>query len=176
MPENVTTFKVNHSKLIPGIYLCELRETEDGFITIFDVRFKKPNGGDYLTPIESHTISHVLNSFFSKYFKDKVFFGPMACLTGFYLVLNDMHTVEDVVKSLDTCDAFWDDLLKENKVPGKAPMMCGNYKLLDIKAGYNAWKSFFLTKANWGKEYPILEEEIDIEPYQNDIDPEIRLK
>jgi len=177
MQGNITSFKIDHNKLMPGIYLHELKETEDGFITIFDLRFKKPNMGDYLTPLETHTIEHVMATFFTQYFKDKIYFGPMGCLTGFYLVLNDMHTVDEVIKSLDKCDAFFDDLYNKNIVPAKTPLRCGNYKLLDIKRAYKVWKDFFNNKEHWGKEYPTINEnQIDDEElYKNDIDVNVKL-
>lgn len=156
MQANVISFQIDHTKLLPGVYLHEVKKTNTGYVTTFDLRFKKPNKGDYLTPTQAHTIEHVLATFFTKYFKDKLYFGPMGCLTGFYLVLNNKHTAKEVIDSLALADVYFTKLLKEDKVPAKSALRCGNYKMLDIKQAYQAWNEWYLSKDKWGIKYPLI--------------------
>lgn len=115
-------------------------------------------------------------TFFTAKLKDKVYWGPMGCLTGFYLVLNGKHDVDEVMSTLDECEAFWQELLISETVPAKNPYRCGNYKLLDIKEGYKAWNAFYSSRNEWGKEYPIVDECPSDKGYEKDIDYNINLK
>lgn len=177
MKDCILSFKIDHSKLVPGVYLHEIKRFENNFVTTYDFRFKTPNSGDTLTPLEAHTIEHVAATFFTENLKDKIYWGPMGCLTGFYLVLNGKHDLNDVIPLLEKLDEYWDELLKNNEVPGKNPIRCGNYKLLDISEGYKAWKDFYSNRERWGKEYPILDDDnFDLEKYQNDVDYNVKIK
>ncbi|MCQ2772147.1 MAG: S-ribosylhomocysteine lyase [Bacilli bacterium] len=176
MQSNVISFKIDHSKLLPGLYLHEVKDCGSNYVTTYDFRFKRPNMGDYLTPCQSHTIEHVMATFFTAKLKDKLYWGPMGCLTGFYLVLNGKHGVDEVLAMLDECESFWQELLKNREVPAKNPYRCGNYKLLDINEGYKAWNEFYSNRNSWGKEYPIIDECPLDAPYKSDIDYKINVK
>lgn len=176
MQSNVISFKIDHSKLKPGLYLHEVKDYGTNYVTTYDFRFKKPNSGEYLTPCQAHTIEHVMATFFTGKFKDKIYWGPMGCFTGFYLVLNGKHDVKEILDSLDDCEVFWKELLESSNVPAKNPYRCGNYKLLDIREGYKAWSEYYQKRAEWGSEYPIIDNCPPDDNYQCDIDYDLKLK
>ena len=82
--EKIASFQKDHDKLQPGLYA----QTDKNLITTFDLRFKKPNAGDYITPKALHTIEHLLATVLRNSEKKDgiVYFGPMGCRTGFYLL------------------------------------------------------------------------------------------
>ena len=127
--ERIASFQVDHDKLEPGMYLSR----RDGDVTTFDLRFKKPNTGDLLTNAEMHSTEHVIATLLRNgRAKDAViYFGPMGCQTGFYLLvdgkqLTDADTVELVKEVFAAGAAF------PGPMPGNAPAECGNYINLDL--------------------------------------------
>lgn len=157
MQGGVISFQIDHTKLLPGVYLHEIKPFGDAKVTTYDLRFKRPNKGDYLTPCASHTIEHVVATFFTEHCPDKIYFGPMGCLTGFYLVLFGEHTLDDLLSYLPALDNFWKELLAKGEVPAQSPTRCGQYTLLDIREGYAAWEAFYSARDKWATEYPWLE-------------------
>lgn len=126
--EKIASFQVDHTKLLPGMYLSR----QDGEVTTFDLRFKKPNTGDLLTNAEMHSVEHVIATLLrNSHAKDAViYFGPMGCQTGFYFLfdsrkLTDTEAV-DLVKEVFAAGAAW-----EGPMPGKSAVECGNYINLD---------------------------------------------
>lgn len=126
--EKIASFQVDHTKLLPGMYLSR----RDGEVTTFDLRFKKPNTGDLLTNAEMHSVEHVIATLLrNSHAKDAViYFGPMGCQTGFYFLfdsrkLTDTEAV-DLVKEIFAAGAAW-----EGPMPGKSADECGNYINLD---------------------------------------------
>lgn len=126
--EKIASFQVDHTKLLPGMYLSR----RDGEVTTFDLRFKKPNTGDLLTNAEMHSVEHVIATLLrNSHAKDAViYFGPMGCQTGFYFLfdsrkLTDAEAV-DLVKEVFAAGAAW-----EGPMPGKSAVECGNYINLD---------------------------------------------
>jgi len=84
----ITSFKIDHTKLTPGVYLHEVKKFNNSYVTTYDLRFKTPNQGEYISNVASHTLEHIVATFYTtKYPKDKIYFGPMGCATGFYLVV-----------------------------------------------------------------------------------------
>ena len=90
--EKIPSFSKNHDKLSVGLHECG---TANG-VTTWDLRFKKPNAGDYLAPKAAHTIEHILATLLrnSAQKQNIVYFGPMGCLTGFYLLTVKMNYAE----------------------------------------------------------------------------------
>lgn len=131
MPQTLTriaSFSVNHDLLEPGFYVSRI----DGDITTYDLRFKKPNAGDYLSTVAMHTIEHLMATYLrNSTIKDAViYFGPMGCQTGFYLLtrnLSDAIVVAETKKALNLV------LQHEGKVPGASSVECGNYKSLELE-------------------------------------------
>ena len=128
--ERIASFQVDHNKLVPGMYLSR----RDGNVTTFDLRFKKPNTGDLLTNGEMHSVEHVIATLLRNgRAKDAViYFGPMGCQTGFYLLfdskrLSDAEAVELVKETFAAGAVF------EGPMPGKSAAECGNYINLDVE-------------------------------------------
>ena len=144
--ERIASFTVDHDVLVPGLYLSR----QDGDVVTLDLRFKKPNTGDLLTNAQMHSVEHIIATLLrNSPEKDAViYFGPMGCRTGFYLLLTGDYTSKDVVPLVLDCFRFIRDYRGE--VPGASPKDCGNY--LDMN----------LSMANyWGRKYAALLENID---------------
>ena len=126
--EKIKSFTLNHNTHTAGFYLS----SQNRDIFTYDMRFKTPNSGNYISPAASHTIEHLFaNVIRNSAIKDDViYFGPMGCRTGFYLLLRDME-FEDAkkcaVQTLKNC------LLLEN-TPGNKKIECGNYRSHDLAA------------------------------------------
>ena len=147
--ERIASFQVDHDKLEPGLYLSR----RDGEVTTFDLRFKKPNTGDLLTNAEMHSVEHIIATLLRNgRAKDAViYFGPMGCQTGFYLLvdsraLTDADTVELVKETFAAGAAF------EGAMPGYSSVECGNYINLDTKLAKNQCKNYCETIKNWTAE------------------------
>ena len=126
--DRIASFQVDHTKLLPGMYLSR----RDGEITTFDLRFKKPNTGDLLTNAEMHSVEHIIATLLrNSRAKDAViYFGPMGCQTGFYFLFDSRKLTDDdavaLVKEVFAAGAAW-----EGPMPGKSAAECGNYINLD---------------------------------------------
>ena len=144
--QRITSFSVDHDYIVPGMYVSRI----DGDITTYDLRTRKPNCGDYMDNVTMHSMEHMLATFLrnSDAAEDVIYFGPMGCRTGFYLLLTGDYTSKDVVPLVLDCFRFIRDYRGE--VPGASPKDCGNY--LDMN----------LSMANyWGRKYAALLENID---------------
>lgn len=127
--ERIASFQVDHNKLEPGLYLSR----RDGEVTTLDLRFKKPNTGDLLTNAEMHSVEHIIATFLRNgRAKDAIiYFGPMGCQTGFYLLFDSrqLTDAEAVALAQETFAAAADF---DGPMPGKSPAECGNYINLDV--------------------------------------------
>ncbi len=125
--KNISSFEKNHNLLLPGFYLS----SEINGIYTYDLRFKKPNEGDYISISAAHSIEHLLATAYrnSEYAENVIYFGPMGCRTGFYLLLKDIN--KEKAKKL-TVEAI-NNALKENSVPGSKKIQCGNYRSHNLK-------------------------------------------
>ena len=124
--EKIASFQKDHDKLQPGLYA----QTDKNLITTFDLRFKKPNSGDYITPKALHTIEHLLATVLRNSEKkdDIVYFGPMGCRTGFYLLTLQL-TYDEVLALLRECIPA---ALALEEIPGAKREECGNYLEHDL--------------------------------------------
>lgn len=126
--EKIASFKVNHLTLLPGIYVSRKDTVGKEIITTFDLRMTRPNFEPAMNTAEVHTLEHLGATFLRNHkdYKDKtIYFGPMGCRTGFYLVLAGDYTSQDVVPLVTEMYAFMKDF--EGEVPGAAARDCGNY-------------------------------------------------
>ena len=120
--ERIASFSVDHNKLECGIYLSRT----DHDVDTYDIRLKKPNGGDYLQNAAIHTSEHLFATFVRNgEFADKIiYFGPMGCRTGYYFLVKGMSG-EDVMKTVQQAFAFIAEYIGE--IPGTTAIECGNY-------------------------------------------------
>ena len=126
--EKITSFTINHLKLLHGVYVSRKDPAGGAVITTFDLRMTRPNCEPVMNTAEMHAIEHLGATFLRNHpvYGDKViYFGPMGCRTGFYLLLcGDFESV-DIVPLLTEMFEFIRDY--EGEIPGASPRDCGNY-------------------------------------------------
>ena len=126
--EKIASFTVDHIKLQPGIYVSRKDQVGDSVITTFDIRMTSPNEEPVMNTAELHTIEHLAATYLRNQpeFKDRViYWGPMGCRTGNYLLLNGDYESKDIVPLMIETFEFIRDF--EGEIPGAAPKDCGNY-------------------------------------------------
>ena len=128
---DVTSFGIDHNRLLRGIYVSRKDTVGDGILTTFDVRMKEPNREMVMDTSVMHTIEHLMATFFRAHpvWADKtIYVGPMGCLTGFYLLTTGLTPAE----ALDlTRSAFAWMAEYEGEIPGASAVECGNYLMMD---------------------------------------------
>ena len=149
--EKITSFTIDHIKLQPGLYVSRKDKIGSETVTTFDLRLTKPNDEPVMNTAEIHAMEHLAATYLRNepVWKDKViYFGPMGCRTGFYLLMAGNLSSRDVLGLVLDCFRFIRDFRGE--IPGASAKDCGNY--LDMN----------LPMANyWGAKYSALLEAID---------------
>ena len=149
--EKITSFTIDHIKLEPGLYVSRKDKVGAETVTTFDLRFTNPNEEPVMNTAEIHTIEHLAATYLRNEpeWKDRVlYFGPMGCRTGFYLLMTGDYESADILGLVKDCFEFVRDFRGE--VPGASAKDCGNY--LDMN----------LPMANYlGRRYVKLLENID---------------
>lgn len=144
--EKITSFTIDHIKLVPGIYVSRKDFAGDTVVTTFDIRMTSPNDEPVMNTAEVHTIEHLGATFLRNHseYKDKVlYFGPMGCRTGFYLLLTGDYSSYDILPLMREMYTFIADY--QGEIPGASPKDCGNYLDMNLPmARYLARK--FLTE------------------------------
>lgn len=147
--ERITSFSVDHTKLDKGIYVSRV----DDNLTTYDIRMTVPNLQPALDPKAAHTIEHIGATLLRNgEHKDKIiYFGPMGCMTGFYLITKDLDlkTIHHLVKDVFHQIATW-----QQAIPGAKKEECGNYTYMDL-AKAKASAEFFINHP-WEHEYHYL--------------------
>ena len=126
--EKIASFTIDHLKLVPGVYVSRKDTIGKEVITTFDLRMTSPNDEPVMNTAEVHTIEHLAATFLRNHpvYGDKtIYFGPMGCRTGFYLLLADDLTSKEIVPLMIEMFEFIRDFKAE--VPGASPKDCGNY-------------------------------------------------
>ena len=126
--KKITSFTIDHIKLIPGVYVSRKETVGVESITTFDIRMTSPNDEPVMNTAEMHTIEHLAATFLRnhKEFGPKIiYFGPMGCRTGFYLLLAGDYESKDIIDLLREMFVFIADY--EGDVPGASAKDCGNY-------------------------------------------------
>ena len=127
--EKIASFTIDHIKLQPGVYVSRKDAVGDSTVTTFDLRMTSPNDEPVMNTAEVHTIEHLGATFLrndAEYASKTVYFGPMGCRTGCYLVMFGNLDSEDVLDLvLEMCDFI---IGFEGEIPGAAPEQCGNYQ------------------------------------------------
>ncbi len=127
--KRIASFEVDHDLIVPGIYISRI----DGDITTYDLRTRKPNCGDYMDDLTMHSVEHMLATYMrsGKIGEKIIYFGPMGCQTGFYLLVRDADDRE-VLDAL-MC-ALKRTIEHDGEIFGKSRKECGNYKNLSLSA------------------------------------------
>ena len=141
--EKIASFTVNHLTLLPGIYVSRQDTVGETKVTTFDLRMTRPNFEPVMNTAEMHTIEHLAATFLRnhKEYADKtVYFGPMGCRTGFYLILSGDYASKDIVPLLTDLYKFMADF--EGDVPGASARDCGNYLDMNLPMAKYLAKKF----------------------------------
>lgn len=126
--ETIASFTVDHMRLLPGVYVSRKDSTGSDVVTTFDIRMTRPNFEPVMNTAEIHTIEHLGATFLRNHetMGDKIiYFGPMGCRTGFYLILAGDYESDQVIPLVREMFEFIRSYDKE--VPGASPKECGNY-------------------------------------------------
>ena len=148
--EKITSFTIDHIKLQPGVYVSRKDPVGNSIITTFDLRMTSPNEEPVMNTAEMHTIEHLAATYLRnhKEFGSKViYFGPMGCRTGFYLLLAGDFESQDIIPLMTEMFEFIRDF--KGEVPGASAKDCGNY--LDMNLGMaNYLANRYLTNVLYG--------------------------
>lgn len=127
--ETIASFCVDHDLIEPGMYISRI----DGDVVTYDLRTRRPNGGDYMSHLTMHSVEHMLATLLRNGpLGDRViYFGPMGCQTGFYLLMRDSVSAEAVYR--EVCRALA-AVGEEPKMFGQEKRECGNYLNLSLDA------------------------------------------
>ena len=131
--KKIPSFTIDHNQLLPGIYVSRKDNVGNDVVTTFDIRMKAPNREPALHPGALHTIEHLAATYLrnNEEWQDRiVYWGPMGCLTGNYLLMKGDMKIEDIVKLM--IDTFEFVANYDGVVPGTEPQDCGNYLLHDL--------------------------------------------
>ena len=147
--ERITSFCVDHTKLEKGIYVSRV---DDG-LTTYDIRMTVPNLQPALDPKAAHTIEHIGATLLrnGKYKDRIIYFGPMGCMTGFYLITRelDLNQVTEIVR-----DVFIQIAKSNQEIPGAKKEECGNYSFMDLNKAKESAEEFVNSK--WHHQYHYL--------------------
>lgn len=154
--EKIASFTIDHTRLEPGLYVSRRDVTPAGDeITTFDVRMTRPNREAALTPQALHAMEHLAATFLRnhKEWRDKVvYWGPMGCCTGNYMILQGHFESRDVLPLICETMQFVADF--EGDVPGATPRDCGNYSYMDLAAAREAARNYLEELSHPVTEYP----------------------
>ncbi len=142
--EKIASFTINHIKLQPGVYVSRKDKVGEGVVTTFDLRMTSPNEEPVMNTAEVHAIEHLGATFLRNHpeYKDKiVYFGPMGCRTGFYLLLAGDYESRQMLPLVTEMYEFI--AAYEGEIPGASPMDCGNYLDMNLPMA-NYWARRYL--------------------------------
>lgn len=135
--QRITSFSVDHNVLVPGFYISRV----DGDVTTYDLRTRKPNAGDYMSNLAMHSVEHMCATFLRNgpMKNDILYFGPMGCQTGFYLLVRNQApeaVFAEVKRVLSEILAY------DGPVFGASAKECGNYRNLDLAAAKDERRAY----------------------------------
>ncbi len=129
----IPSFSVDHTKIVPGIFISRQDDVGGNVVTTYDVRVTKPNVEPAVDVAAMHSLEHLIATYLrnDKDWKDQViYWGPMGCLTGFYLILKGAHKPKEIHGLL--LKAF-ESVKDADEVPGALPVNCGNYRMHNLE-------------------------------------------
>lgn len=143
--KKIASFTVNHDMLEKGMYISRI----DGDVVTYDIRMKKPNGGDYLNMSAAHTLEHLFATYArnSAHGDKIVYVGPMGCRTGFYLLTRDTLAHAQAIELVKESMAFVRDF--QGEIPGNKREECGNYLDHDLIGAKEIGADMFSVLENW---------------------------
>lgn len=152
-PSRIASFSVNHDFIDEGIYVSRI----DGDIITYDLRTRKPNSGDYMDNLTMHSVEHMIATYIrnGKIGSDVIYFGPMGCQTGFYLLVRN-RTNEEVLHALRT--ALTATVNNTEGMFGARREECGNYQNLDILAAKRECERFLNVISKQGIDFKYKEQ------------------
>lgn len=157
--ELIASFQVDHTKIVPGIYVSRIDDIGGDKATTFDIRMKSPNVEPAIHPNAIHTIEHIVATYLRNdpEWKDRiVYFGPMGCLTGNYLIVKGAPKPEEIYPLVLAAFEHLSDYAGD--VPGATAINCGNYLLHDLEiAKWEAKEFVRRLKESPSFEYPVAE-------------------
>ena len=130
--ELIQSFSVDHMRIVPGIFTSRVDELGEYFVTTYDIRLKKPNREPVIDVAAMHSLEHIIATFLRNdpEWKDEIiYWGPMGCLTGFYLILKGSRAPREIYGLL--LSAF-KDVQNAEEVPGATAVNCGHYLMHDL--------------------------------------------
>lgn len=142
--DKIPSFTVNHLELQAGVYVSRIDKIGKEVITTFDLRMKRPNMEPVINTAEMHTIEHIAATYLRNHkdYKDKtIYFGPMGCRTGFYLILAGSYESVDIVPLVRDLFNFISNF--EEEIPGASARDCGNYLDMNLSMARYEAKRFF---------------------------------
>lgn len=142
--QRITSFSIDHNVLTPGFYISRV----DGDITTYDLRTRKPNAGDYMSNSAMHTLEHMFATFIrnSEMGGDVIYFGPMGCQTGFYLLVRN-RAPQEVLEATKT--VLRQTLEYDGPVFGASAVECGNYRSLDLDQAKDECRAYLEVLEHW---------------------------
>lgn len=140
--KKIASFTVNHLDLLRGIYVSRIDYVAETPVTTYDLRMKRPNLEPVLNNAEIHAIEHIGATFLRNhpiFANEVIYFGPMGCRTGFYLILKGNRSSQDIAPLITEMFEFVAQF--KDEIPGASPRDCGNYLDLNLPmANYEAKK------------------------------------
>ena len=143
--EKIASFTVNHIDLLRGIYVSRKDSVGNGMVTTFDLRWKVPNKEEVMGTGEMHAIEHLAATFLRNHHVEKdniIYFGPMGCRTGFYLLMKGDLESKDIVGLIKEMLEFVSKF--EGEIPGATPRDCGNCADMNLSLARNEAKKYLV--------------------------------
>ncbi|MDD6400377.1 MAG: S-ribosylhomocysteine lyase [Lachnospiraceae bacterium] len=141
--EKIASFTIDHTKLLPGVYVSRKDNVNGNVLTTFDIRMTRPNFEPVMNTAEIHTVEHLAATFLRNHvdYKDRViYFGPMGCRTGFYLILAGDYESKDIIPLMKELYLFMSTF--DDEVPGASSRDCGNYLDMNLPMARYISKKF----------------------------------
>jgi len=142
--EKIASFTIDHIKLQPGVYVSRKDKIGTETVTTFDLRITSPNDEPVMNTAEIHAMEHLGATFLRndpQWSERVIYFGPMGCRTGFYLLLAGDLTSQEIIPFMKNCFRFIADY--EGEIPGASAKDCGNYLDLNLPMA-NYWAKRYL--------------------------------